>query len=604
MPTLHPLTTRLTSGLAIAAICALPFSRSVAQGGRIETRTAPVPPPAGVNIRAGSASSVVVSWTPVATPAKYRVLRSTDATKTGTDLSTALIAGPPFTDASPVPGMLYFYSVVAVYADGRQGASAPVQFTLPAPPKAIALVDPRRIVVSQVSPNPLPSGLKTLLVKGGGFGNITDVRVGGVHQAYGKDGCGSTASPDSVMIITLAGPVKPGPNTIEFVGAAGTNATTAQFTIAQASIDAQGVNPPYAKAGEWVTISGYHLADQLNFHSIGNCTTVDVANPSLVTFNGNAATATTTDGITIRAQVPAHATGRVSVGSRWFGSGDWAGTFVEVPVIITVPASAQAGGSVGITGTGMDAVDSVKINGGKMAITDKRYTSISFAVPVDIVDRTLSLSVTLFAKIARGFVPVTGAPVGQDLPMIQFLPLRRITKVTPDSGSPGDGVTLTGVGLTDAPPGSNSNWVPAVWFNGVGSPSTSLLTAYTVGSMIPKDATTGPVTLAQGRYAPQITGPVVRVIRTPKFTGSGVYPSGAQVGSPVQIYIQSGSDPTSISFGGFVVTSGWTVAPGSGLVDLTISLKLPAGAKTGPIVVTTKDGSTTWKNATPFTVYP
>ena len=75
--------------------------------------------------------SVIVSWRGVRDPSvSYRVLRGSDARNPGMDLTKPLPSdASSYTDGPPAPGNTVFYTVVAVYGDGSEGASSPVQFT-------------------------------------------------------------------------------------------------------------------------------------------------------------------------------------------------------------------------------------------------------------------------------------------------------------------------------------------------------------------------------------------------------------------------------------------------------------------------------------------
>ncbi|MEO8451417.1 MAG: hypothetical protein ABI647_16610 [Gemmatimonadota bacterium] len=89
------------------------------------------PAPTGVQVTA-SGTAVMVSWAPVAAPAGYRVHRSTDAANF-VEVTPGQIPAPPFADPNTTFGATYYYRVVAEYADGRVGATAPTAFTMPQP---------------------------------------------------------------------------------------------------------------------------------------------------------------------------------------------------------------------------------------------------------------------------------------------------------------------------------------------------------------------------------------------------------------------------------------------------------------------------------------
>ena len=87
-------------------------------------------PPINVTATADQRGGVLVSWTGPRAQVFYRVLRSTDPRLAGADLARpALEPGTTaFTDAGAAAGTTYIYQVVAVYSDGTQGASIPIQY--------------------------------------------------------------------------------------------------------------------------------------------------------------------------------------------------------------------------------------------------------------------------------------------------------------------------------------------------------------------------------------------------------------------------------------------------------------------------------------------
>ena len=103
--------------------------------------------PTNVSVVAGPGTATI-SWTGIRnTEVSYRVLRAPDAKSPGSDLTRPL--GPAvhsFVDASAAAGTTYFYQVIAVYANGSQGASAAVQF--PAPVAATAMPTVTRAVLT------------------------------------------------------------------------------------------------------------------------------------------------------------------------------------------------------------------------------------------------------------------------------------------------------------------------------------------------------------------------------------------------------------------------------------------------------------------------
>ncbi len=87
-----------------------------------------LPPPTNVTL-AAEGSAVLITWTSPEAKVTYRILRAPDPKSTGKDLTRPLNPGTvSFVDAGAGQGTAWFYQVVAVYPDGTEGASAPIQF--------------------------------------------------------------------------------------------------------------------------------------------------------------------------------------------------------------------------------------------------------------------------------------------------------------------------------------------------------------------------------------------------------------------------------------------------------------------------------------------
>ena len=97
-------------------------------------------PPAEVTAT-DTKGSVTIRWTPIRDKVSYRVTRAADQRSRGQDLTRPLpVDATSFVDATVVPGMMYFYQVIAVYGDGSEWPSQPVQFVTPgfaAPPAPV-----------------------------------------------------------------------------------------------------------------------------------------------------------------------------------------------------------------------------------------------------------------------------------------------------------------------------------------------------------------------------------------------------------------------------------------------------------------------------------
>jgi len=165
--------------------------------------------------------------------------------------------------------------------------------------------------------------------------------------------------------------------------------------------------------------------------------------------------------------------------------------------------------------------------------------------------------------------------------IIAFLEGISFSPFTPTFGPVGTGVTITGTTFTGA---------TAVSFHGVAA-TFIVSPSGTITTTVPAGATTGPITVTTTGGGPLKT--TTRFTVTPAITS--FTPASGQVGTGVTITGTTFTGATAVSFGGKV--SAFTVS-NSGTVTTTV----PFGATTGPIIVTTLDGTAT--SAASFTVTP
>lgn len=574
----------LTLAIVLSCLCT---SVTAGQGVPRGTKAGgelPAAGPTGVSAEA-TPDGVKVQWGAVAKATQYVIVRAPAAGTTGTPIGRVAAGTLIFVDRGAQAAAAY--RVIAVLPNGAQAASAIVAFS-PAPSRPVAVADPRtRPTFTGTMPPKVPAGLSVFAITGSSLNVVTAVRIGGVAHTFGPVAC---VKAGTMLLINSQGVMANGANTVELVSPIGT--TTGTITGVRAVITS--VYPEAAKPGETVKILGEHLAELLSFNAVTPCNPVAsgaVTQPT-VTFNGFAGTNVQTDGQQVVAQVPTHASGILRVSSPWHGTALWSRPFVESPAPSNVQqGSVQPGGSSSVSGTGMDAVDSVAVGSSVVRVNSKTYDRVTFTVPATLTGPA-DLPVTLYAKVP-GFVVGFGAVNN----VIHLLPIVKLTSVTPEAGAPGDNITLVGPSI-GSPIAGAPLWKPSVTFNGVTSPSVIVNSPNQLTAVVPNDASTGPlVVTASGGPLP---GPSIRIDRTPRL--ESMYPlSGQKVGQPIQIMVRTGSPPTSISFGGFAVTSGWTVNQSYGRAD--IRMNLPAGALSGPVIVTTRDGRTSW-TAAPWTIFP
>ncbi|HEY6968876.1 MAG TPA: hypothetical protein VJA94_06720, partial [Candidatus Angelobacter sp.] len=182
------------------------------------------------------------------------------------------------------------------------------------------------------------------------------------------------------------------------------------------------------------------------------------------------------------------------------------------------------------------------------------------------------------ASIVGGInISAIGPTAADDI--VAFLEGISFSPFAPIFGPVGTGVTITGTSFTGA---------TAVSFNGV--PATFTVDpSGTITTTVPAGATTGPITVTTPGSGPLTT--TTRFTVTPAITSFA--PGNGPFGTGVTITGTNFIGATAVSFNGAAAT--FTVN-NSGTVTTTV----PPGAITGPITVTTLDGTAT--SATSFTV--
>lgn len=233
----------------------------------------------------------------------------------------------------------------------------------------------------------------------------------------------------------------------------------------------------------------------------------------------------------------------------------------EPPVISFFnPSIGSVGTSVTITGENFIGVQSVKFN--ETTVTNLSVVGNQIGVNVPSGATTGPITV----------VTVGGSFTSRDLFLVQQTGIPDITSFTPTSGTVGTVVTISG---------EHFGGVTGVYFG------ETLATAYTlVGSQIsvsvPTNAVTGPISIvsASGKGVSAIPFEVQK--GSPPVVGE-FFPTSGPVGTLLTISGTHFVGVTSVKIGG-VEVSGFT------LIGSQISASVPAGAKSGPISVTTGIG--------------
>jgi hypothetical protein len=360
-------------------------------------------------------------------------------------------------------------------------------------------------------------------------------------------------------------------NVVVTVGGVASNGSA--FTVLPTAT-ISNVSPGSAAVATPVTITG------TNFGA--------VQNSSSVTFNGTAAlvsdiTNWTDTSITVK--VPSGATsGNVVVTVGGAPSNGFAFTVLATPNITNVsPNSAAVTGSVTITGSSFGAnqnSSTVSFNGTPAAVLDVTGWS----------DTSITVKVPSGANSGNVVVTVSGVPSNGFA--FTVLPTATISNVSPSSAAVATAVTITGTNFGATQNGSS------VTFNGTPA-LVSDITSWNTTSItvkVPANATSGNVVVTVGG-APS-NGFAFTVLPTPGITN--ISPSSAAVAVPVTITganfggAQNGS---TVSFNGTLAqlsdVTGWS--------DTSITVKVPAGATSGSVVVTVNGVPS---NAFAFSVIP
>src|SRR5438445_412264 len=310
-----------------------------------------------------------------------------------------------------------------------------------------------------------------------------------------------------------------------------------------------GFSPTSGPVGTSVTISGTRLTGATS-----------------VTFNGISATFTVTSDTAIRATVPAGTTtGSLSV-SPPGGSSSSASSFTVVcqPTIASfTPTSGPVGTSVTISGTNFTGATSVSFNGVSATFTVTSDTAIQATVPAGATTGPVSVTTPGGTATSASSFTVVSPPT--------------IAGLSPTTGPVGTSVTISGTNFSGA---------TAVAFNGTNA--TFTVTSDTaIQATVPAGATTGPVSVTTpGGTATSASS--FSVLRPP--TIASFAPGSGPVGTSVTISGTNFSGATAVAFNG--VSATFTVTSST-----AIQATVPAGATTGPLSVTTPDGTATSASA-------
>jgi uncharacterized repeat protein (TIGR01451 family) len=322
--------------------------------------------------------------------------------------------------------------------------------------------------------------------------------------------------------------------------------STASFTVIGPGPYISGISPNLGGTDDQVVISGAHFLNTtaVSFHgvSVGN------------NFVPNA------DGTTLTTYVPAGATtGPISVTTPAGTSNSAVFTVIGPGPYITSfsPTIGNDGSPVSIVGRFFTGVTNVQFNGVSVP---------GFSGPSG--DNQINVAVPAGASSG----PITlKAPLGNYTTPTNFYMPPSITGLSPSSGGAGDTVVISGNSFIG---------VSSVSFNGVLASYRVNAGGNQITSTVPNTATSGNISVV----APAGSAQSARFTVLPKITSFS--PGGGPVGQGVTINGYNLSGAITVKFNG-------TSASIINNTATQISVSVPLGATTGPISVTTADGTST-----------
>ncbi|MEI7831890.1 MAG: SUMF1/EgtB/PvdO family nonheme iron enzyme [bacterium] len=253
-------------------------------------------------------------------------------------------------------------------------------------------------------------------------------------------------------------------------------------------------------------------------------------------------------------------------------------TVLQPPVITAVtPNSGFAGQVINIYGTDLLEITALKLNGVSIPYTVVKVgKQISFKIPHNMTSGPITIS-TVLAGTATSSIPFvidTPAPP-------------TITSFTPIAGKLGRNEMITGKNFTSA---------QKVFFAGVQSfqyhndpqnyyhqqAAFSVVDDNTISAFVPQDALDGPITVITAGGTVVSTAFFTRLIPPEMYSISNE--PYYYIGTTVTIFGKYFNGVTSVTFSGMPAT--FTV-----IDSMTLTAKIPFGAKSGAIVITSPGGS-------------
>lgn len=352
---------------------------------------------------------------------------------------------------------------------------------------------------------------------------------------------------DTLMTISVPSGVTTGPISIQ-QGTGSQSYTPNDFLAVGSGPYLSGFSPLYGVVNDTVIVTGVHL---------GSVTSV--------LFHGTSATEATPNasGTQITTRVPAGATSGPLTVITSNGTSNTVTSFTVVgpgPFITDFsPVSGDSGTTVLIDGLHFTGLTNVTFNGQpgtNLVSTSDRLIQIQ--APVGVTTGPIAVYTTLGSSVTSS----------------NFFAKPTITGFSPGTGRVGTNVVITGTNLLGA---------TAVLFNGTPAATFIATNNNSLTATVPASATTGLIrVIVPGGSAFSAMNFVIRP------TLSGFSPTFGPVGTAVTITGANLNASTPI-----VRFNGVQAATPTGVMFGQLTAQVPAGASTGPISVTTVDGSDT-----------
>ena len=397
-------------------------------------------------------------------------------------------------------------------------------------------------------------GLTPSFGKPGTVVSVSGVNLGGVSAAMA---CGVSVTPTLItpisLQITIPATAPVGPCTVTVAYTSQYVDSKISFTVLSDAPSISGFSPISGLPGSSVTIKGYNLTAA-----------------TAATLGGSTATISSRTNESLSVTVPAGATtGKFSL--SWAGgkvpSSDDFIVLAPPPVINSIfPTSGPVGTDVTIEGTGLDKVSSVSIGG-------MPASNVNFLSAKKIVARVAQGATTGTIQLSNLTQKATSSQVFTVSP-----PDPVIVGFSPASGAVGSDVTIDF---------KYSGVISSVSIGGTPA-GFQLLSTSRIRAVVPAGAASGPIDIfANIQSAKSSTN--FEVLSAPVITKFS--PSSGTVGTSVTIEGTNLNGSTSVRVCGITMT----VHSSS---STKIIATIPAGAKEGPIAITTPGG--TGKSAADF----